>query len=94
MFAVIKTGGKQYRVAADDLLKVDRIAANAGDIVEFNAVLAVGEGDNVYARRSAGRGRAGSPRKWWSQGQEPGRSSHSRSAAARIRAAAAASASC
>jgi len=47
MFAVIKTGGKQYRVAAADLLKVDRIAANAGDIVEFNTVLAVGEGDNA-----------------------------------------------
>jgi large subunit ribosomal protein L21 len=47
MFAVIKTGGKQYRVAADDLLKVDRIAANTGDIVEFNTVLAVGEGDTA-----------------------------------------------
>jgi large subunit ribosomal protein L21 len=47
MFAVIKTGGKQYRVAANDLLKVEKVAGNAGDIVEFVEVLAVGEGDNV-----------------------------------------------
>ncbi|MDW6021656.1 50S ribosomal protein L21 [Mesorhizobium sp. BAC0120] len=44
MFAVIKTGGKQYRVVANDLLKVDRLAGNPGDIVEFSQVLAVGEG--------------------------------------------------
>lgn len=44
MFAVIKTGGKQYRVAADDLLKVERLAGNPGDMIEFGEVLAVGEG--------------------------------------------------
>ncbi len=44
MFAVIKTGGKQYSVAANDLLKVEKLAGNAGDIVEFNEVLMVGEG--------------------------------------------------
>ena len=44
MFAVIKTGGKQYRVAANDLLKVEKVAGNAGDIVHFNDVLMVGEG--------------------------------------------------
>ncbi len=44
MFAVIKTGGKQYRVAANDLLKVEKVAGNAGDIVEFGNVLVVGEG--------------------------------------------------
>jgi large subunit ribosomal protein L21 len=44
MFAVIKTGGKQYRVVANDLLKVDKLAGNPGDIVEFSHVLAVGEG--------------------------------------------------
>jgi large subunit ribosomal protein L21 len=44
MFAVIKTGGKQYRVAANDLLKVEKVAGNAGDIVHFNEVLMVGEG--------------------------------------------------
>ncbi|HWK68600.1 MAG TPA: 50S ribosomal protein L21 [Rhizobiaceae bacterium] len=47
MFAVIKTGGKQYRVAANDLLKVEKVAGNAGDIVEFAEVLAVGEGDQA-----------------------------------------------
>lgn len=47
MFAVIKTGGKQYRVAANDLLKVEKLAGNAGDVIEFAQVLAVGEGDNA-----------------------------------------------
>jgi large subunit ribosomal protein L21 len=47
MFAVIKTGGKQYRVAANDLLKVEKVAGNAGDIVEFNEVLMVGEGEGA-----------------------------------------------
>jgi len=47
MFAVIKTGGKQYRVSADDLLKVEKIAGEPGDIVQFPHVLALGEGDNV-----------------------------------------------
>ena len=47
MFAVIKTGGKQYRVAANDLLKVEKLAGNVGEIVEFGNVLAVGEGENA-----------------------------------------------
>jgi large subunit ribosomal protein L21 len=47
MFAVIKTGGKQYRVAANDLLKVEKLAGNAGEIIEFAEVLAVGEGENA-----------------------------------------------
>lgn len=42
MFAVIKTGGKQYSVAADDRLKVEKLAGEPGDIVEFNEVLMVG----------------------------------------------------
>lgn len=46
MFAVFKTGGKQYRAAADDVLEVARIAGEPGDIVEFAEVLLVG-GDNV-----------------------------------------------
>jgi large subunit ribosomal protein L21 len=45
MFAVIKTGGKQYRVAANDVLKVEKLAGNVGDIVEFGQVLAFGEGE-------------------------------------------------
>jgi len=47
MFAVIKTGGKQYRVAANDLLKVEKLAGNVGDIVEFGQVLAFGEGEKA-----------------------------------------------
>jgi large subunit ribosomal protein L21 len=39
MYAVIKTGGKQYRVAADDVLKVEKIAGDAGSTVEFTEVL-------------------------------------------------------
>lgn len=47
MFAVIKTGGKQYRVAADDTLNIERVAGEVGDIVEIGNVLAFGEGDKV-----------------------------------------------
>ena len=46
MFAVIKTGGKQYRVAADDVLKVDKIPGEPGEIIQFGEVLVVG-GDAV-----------------------------------------------
>jgi large subunit ribosomal protein L21 len=42
MFAVIKTGGKQYRVAANDKLKVDKIKGEPGEIVTFEEVLVVG----------------------------------------------------
>jgi large subunit ribosomal protein L21 len=47
MFAVIKTGGKQYRVAAEDVLKIERIAGEVGEIVQLGEVLACGEGDKV-----------------------------------------------
>src|SRR5262249_54259719 len=46
MFAVIKTGGKQYRVAAEDVLRVDRLEAEPGTVVEFGEVLVVG-GDHA-----------------------------------------------
>lgn len=42
MFAVIKTGGKQYRVAADQVIKVDKVTGEPGDIVEFPNVLMLG----------------------------------------------------
>jgi len=42
MFAVIKTGGKQYRVAAEDVVQVERLAAEPGAVVEFGEVLVVG----------------------------------------------------
>jgi large subunit ribosomal protein L21 len=45
MYAVIKTGGKQYRVAADDIIEIEKIKADAGDIVQFPDVLMIaGEG--------------------------------------------------
>ncbi|MEQ8308772.1 MAG: 50S ribosomal protein L21 [Hoeflea sp.] len=44
MFAVIKTGGKQYRVAANDVLTIEKLEGEAGDTVEFGEVLMVGEG--------------------------------------------------
>jgi large subunit ribosomal protein L21 len=47
MFAVIKTGGKQYRVVANDVLKIEKVAGEVGDLVEIGHVLAHGEGDAV-----------------------------------------------
>ncbi len=47
MYAVIKTGGKQYRVAKDDEITIERLAASAGDKVQFNDVLMVGAGADV-----------------------------------------------
>ncbi|MDR6755763.1 large subunit ribosomal protein L21 [Mycoplana sp. BE70] len=44
MFAVIKTGGKQYRVAANDVVTVEKLSGAAGDKIEFVEVLMVGEG--------------------------------------------------
>ncbi|HEX4236606.1 MAG TPA: 50S ribosomal protein L21 [Xanthobacteraceae bacterium] len=46
MFAVFKTGGKQYRVAAEDVIKVAKMKGDPGEIVEFGEVLVVG-GDNL-----------------------------------------------
>ena len=46
MFAVIKTGGKQYRVAAEDVIKVEKVKGDPGEIVQFGEVLVVG-GDAV-----------------------------------------------
>lgn len=46
-FAVIKTGGKQYKVAQDDILRIEKLDAAEGDTVTFDSVLMVGEGDSV-----------------------------------------------
>ncbi|WP_415182182.1 50S ribosomal protein L21 [Phaeovulum sp.] len=46
MFAVLKTGGKQYKVQAGDVLRVELLNANAGDKVQFNEILMVG-GDKL-----------------------------------------------
>lgn len=44
MYAIIKTGGKQYRVTEGDEVFIEKLDAEAGDTVIFNEVLAVGEG--------------------------------------------------
>jgi large subunit ribosomal protein L21 len=46
MFAVLKTGGKQYKVQAGDVLRVEKLAANAGEKIQFNDILMVG-GDKL-----------------------------------------------
>ena len=45
MYAVIKTGGKQYRVAAQDIIEIEKVAGEPGAAVEFPEVLMVGGGD-------------------------------------------------
>lgn len=47
MYAIIKTGGKQYRVAEGDVLTVEKLAANEGDVVTFDEVLTVVKDDEV-----------------------------------------------
>jgi large subunit ribosomal protein L21 len=47
MYAVIATGGKQYRVTKDDVLRVEKLEGEAGAIIEFGEVLLVGEGADV-----------------------------------------------
>ena len=47
MYAVFKTGGKQYRAAKGDKLKVEKLDVAEGDSIEFDEVLLVGEGDAV-----------------------------------------------
>ena len=47
MYAVIVTGGKQYRVSEGDTLFIEKLDANAEDTVEFDQVLAVGKEDGV-----------------------------------------------
>jgi hypothetical protein len=47
MYAVIKTGGKQYRVAAGDKLRVEKLAGDVGSDITFDQVLMLADGDNV-----------------------------------------------
>ncbi len=89
MFAVIKTGGKQYRVAAEDVLKVEKVKGEPGEIVQFGEVLVVG-GDRRRLALPTVSG-ASVAAEVIEQGRGT-RSSPSRSAAARIRAASAATA--
>jgi large subunit ribosomal protein L21 len=47
MYAVVKTGGKQYRVAKDDVIKIERLAGEAGEIITLTEVLMLGDGGDV-----------------------------------------------
>jgi large subunit ribosomal protein L21 len=47
MYAVIKTGGKQYKVAAGEKIKIEQIAADVGQQITINQVLAVGAGSDL-----------------------------------------------
>ncbi len=47
MFAVIKTGGKQYRVEEGNVIKVEKLAGNAGDKITFDNILMAGEGSKI-----------------------------------------------
>ncbi|MCW9015078.1 MAG: 50S ribosomal protein L21 [Gammaproteobacteria bacterium] len=47
MYAVVKTGGKQYRVAQGEYLKVEKLEGAEGDTVELNDVLMIADGDNL-----------------------------------------------
>jgi large subunit ribosomal protein L21 len=51
MYAVIQTGGKQYRVSEGDTLKVEKLVADAGADVELDRVLMVADGDDVRVGR-------------------------------------------
>jgi len=51
MYAVIQTGGKQYRVSQGDLVTVEKLEGSAGDSVELPSVLLVGEGNQVSVGR-------------------------------------------
>lgn len=46
-YAVIETGGKQYRVTEKDTLRVEKLAGEAGDSIEISAVLAVSDGNTI-----------------------------------------------
>lgn len=47
MFAVIKTGGKQYKVAPNDIIKIEKLLGDSGDSIEFTDVLMVGQGETI-----------------------------------------------
>lgn len=49
MFAIVRTGGKQYRVAAGDKITVEKLAGDVGDTVELGDVLLAGEGSDLQS---------------------------------------------
>jgi hypothetical protein len=59
MYAVLKTGGKQYRVQAGESVRVEALPAEVGAAVSFDEVLMVGEGEKRARRNALPRGRQG-----------------------------------
>ena len=55
MFAVLKTGGKQYKVSSGDILRVEKLAADAGEKVQFNDILMLGGRDRCALCGRCGR---------------------------------------
>ncbi|MDQ6984239.1 MAG: 50S ribosomal protein L21, partial [Ghiorsea sp.] len=55
MYAVIKTGGKQYRVAEGDVVRIEKLNADIGSEVTFDEVLMVGEGAKIKAGKDAAK---------------------------------------
>ncbi|MEE4314587.1 MAG: 50S ribosomal protein L21 [Desulfofustis sp.] len=51
MYAIIRTGGKQYQVAAGEQVRVEKLAGNVGDTVELEDVLMVADGDDIVVGR-------------------------------------------
>lgn len=47
MYAIVRTGGKQYQVACGDTLRVEKLAGNVGDTVDLDDVLMIVDGENV-----------------------------------------------
>src|SRR5262245_31127006 len=52
MYAVIETGGKQYRATPGETIEIETLSGNAGEAVEFGSVLAIVDGDSVKAGAS------------------------------------------
>ena len=55
MYAVIRTGGKQYRVAPGDVVRIEKVAAEIGNAVEFRNVLAFSEGSSPIVKPTEGK---------------------------------------
>jgi len=64
MYAVIRAGGKQYRVAPGDVIEIEKLAKSTGDNVQFDDVLAVSATEGEIAKPAA----AFVTGKWWSRG--------------------------
>ena len=55
MFAVIRTGGKQYKVAEKNVLRIEKLAGEPGDSITFDDILAAGDGTSTLFGDNAGK---------------------------------------